>query len=203
MDYAAFGQTVITVEKNRMLDGLLYRNWHLRDVAWAEDDELKIDLVHHNWMREARNLHRVFGDKVAANVKTTAEKEPFKKIKCRQIVIPEDEYDQSVEKKGRTNRMPFCSILIDVENETILEEVPQPRHVVRDPALADGVGLALRLFAGDGGGASRRAHAAGDDADAAGSRAEARRSAAEGHQGCSDRQRQSICRLDLLGRQRI
>jgi hypothetical protein len=127
MDYAAFGQTVITVEKNAMLDGILYRNWHLRDVAWAEDDELKINLVHHNWMREARNLHRAFGDKAAAAVKSAAEKEPFKKIKCRQIVIPEDEYDQSVASKGRTNRMKFCSILIDVENETILEEVPQPR----------------------------------------------------------------------------
>src|SRR5262245_3698420 len=126
-DYVTFGQSVFTVERNRMLDGALYRNWHLRDVAWAEDEELKINLIHHNWHREARNLARMFPGKVHGSVKTAAEKEPFKEIRCRQIVIPEDEYDQSVARKGRKNRMPFCSILIDVENQVILEEVPAPR----------------------------------------------------------------------------
>jgi hypothetical protein len=127
LDYVAFGQTVITIEPNRMLDGLLVRNWHLRDIAFAENEELKVDTIHHKWLREARALARMFPDKIAANVKTIAGKEPFKKVNCRQIVIPEDEYDLGVEKKGRHGRMPFCSILIDVDHETILEEVPQPR----------------------------------------------------------------------------
>jgi hypothetical protein len=48
-DFVAFGQTVISVEPNRYLDGILYRNWHLKDVAWCENAELSIDTVHRNW----------------------------------------------------------------------------------------------------------------------------------------------------------
>jgi hypothetical protein len=124
-DYVAFGQTVITVEKNKHLDGALYRNWHLRDVAWQENDELEIDVVHHNWMRQARVLCKMFPKVISQAVRDAAVKAPFQEIKCRQIVLPEDEYDMSVAKKGRSNRLPFNSILVDVENETILEEVPQ------------------------------------------------------------------------------
>jgi hypothetical protein len=40
-DFAAFGQCVISVELNRHADALLYRCWHLRDVAWAENEEGK------------------------------------------------------------------------------------------------------------------------------------------------------------------
>ncbi|MGL9734746.1 MAG: hypothetical protein ACR5LF_00325 [Symbiopectobacterium sp.] len=32
-DYAAFGQSAISVELNRNADGLLYRCWHLLDFA--------------------------------------------------------------------------------------------------------------------------------------------------------------------------
>ncbi|KKK99675.1 hypothetical protein LCGC14_2630380, partial [marine sediment metagenome] len=38
-DWAAFGQAVIYVDTNRAGDTLLYRNHHLRDVAWVENTE--------------------------------------------------------------------------------------------------------------------------------------------------------------------
>lgn len=126
-DFVAFGQTVIQVEPNRYLDGILYRNWHLRDVAWCENSELVIDTIHRNWKLEARALIRLFPDKVSAAVRKVARDEPYREIKCRHIIIPEDEYDLSVEKKGRRNRLPFTSIYIDCENDTILEEVPAKR----------------------------------------------------------------------------
>jgi hypothetical protein len=126
-DFVAFGQTVISAEPNRYLDGLLYRNWHLKDIAWCENDELVIDIIHHNWQREARALIKMFPDKVDGKVKKLARDEPYREIKCRRIILPEDEYDLSVEKKGRRNRLPFTSILIDCEHDTILEEVPAKR----------------------------------------------------------------------------
>jgi hypothetical protein len=126
-DFVAFGQTVISVEPNRYLDGILYRNWHLKDVAWCENAEMQIDTVHRNWQLEARQLQRMLPDKVASDVKKLARNEPYREIKCRHIIIPEDEYDLPVEKKGRRNRLPFTSILIDVEHDTILEEVPAKR----------------------------------------------------------------------------
>ena len=126
-DFVAFGQTVISVDPNRYLDGILYRNWHLKDVAWCENAELIIDLVHRNWQLEARSLVKLFPDKVAAAVRKMVRDEPYREIKCRHIIIPEDEYDLSVEKKGSRNRLPFTSIYIDCENDTILEEVPAKR----------------------------------------------------------------------------
>ena len=55
-DFAAFGQCVISVELNRNADGLLYRCWHLRDVAWAEDAEGDVSEVHRKWKPRARDL---------------------------------------------------------------------------------------------------------------------------------------------------
>jgi hypothetical protein len=126
-DFVAFGQTVISVDPNRYLDGILYRNWHLKDVAWCENAEMVIDTIHRNWQLEARQLQRLFPDKVAGDVRKLARNEPYREIKCRHIIIPEDEYDLSVEKKGRRNRLPFTSIYIDTEHDTILEEVPAKR----------------------------------------------------------------------------
>lgn len=126
-DFVAFGQTVISVDPNRFLDGILYRNWHLKDVVWCENSELVIDTIHRNWQLEARALLRLFPEKVAGDVRKLAKNEPYREVKCRHIIIPEDEYDLSVEKKGRRNRLPFTSIYIDVEHDTILEEVPVKR----------------------------------------------------------------------------
>ncbi len=127
-DFVAFGQTVISVDPNRYLNGVLYRNWHLRDVVWCENAELQIDTVHRNWKLEARSLVKLFPKAEGIEkIRKIAEKDPYREIKCRHIIIPEDEYDLSVEKKGRTKRMPFTSIYIDIENDTILEEVPAKR----------------------------------------------------------------------------
>jgi uncharacterized protein (DUF1778 family) len=126
-DFVAFGQTVISVDPNKYLDGVLYRNWHLKDVAWCENSELVIDLIHRNWQLEARQLIKLFPDKVSSAVRKLAREEPGREVKCRHIIIPEDEYDLSVSKKGSRNRLPFTSIYIDIEHDTILEEVPAKR----------------------------------------------------------------------------
>jgi hypothetical protein len=41
-DFAAFGQCAISVEMNKLANGLLYRCWHLRDMVWQENEEGKI-----------------------------------------------------------------------------------------------------------------------------------------------------------------
>jgi hypothetical protein len=126
LDFVAFGQTVIGVEPNRYLDGVLYRTWHLRDVVWCENAELVIDTVHRNWMLESRAFSQLF-PKTASKAIALSRKEPYRELKCRHIILPEDEYDLSTAKKGRTNRLPYTSIYIDIENDEILEEVPAKR----------------------------------------------------------------------------
>ena len=125
-DFAAFGQAVISVEPNKMLNGMLFRCWHLRDVAWLEDENLIINLVHRKYNMQARNIVRMFKGKpegaISQKVVDLLEKEPATEIKCHHIVMPDDEYDLSRAKNPKRHK--FISIHIDVENDTILEEVP-------------------------------------------------------------------------------
>lgn len=124
-DFATFGQAVISIDPNSEYSGLLYRAWHLRDVAWCEDDELKINEVHHNWCLGSRFLVKKYKGKVAEVVNTAAEKEPYKEIKCRRVVMPADDYDYRQEKGKR--KLPYIAIDIDCDNDKILDERPVKR----------------------------------------------------------------------------
>lgn len=125
-DFVAFGQTVISVDQNMYGDGLLYRNWHLKDVAWCENAELRIDTIHRNWQLEARMLVKLFPKTVSPQVTKLVKTEPYREIKCRHIVIPADQYELEKQPRNR-DRFPFVSLYIDCEHDTILEERPAKR----------------------------------------------------------------------------
>jgi len=117
-DYAGFGQCVIQVSLNQTRNGLLYRCWHLRDVAWCENDEGQIDTIHRNWNPCARDLVKKFPTTVDQKVRDLLDKEPYREVRCRHIVMPSEAY--AGEKRYKS---PYVSIYIDVENQTVLEEV--------------------------------------------------------------------------------
>lgn len=125
-DFATFGQCVIQPSQNATADGLLFRSWHIRDVAWCENASLEVDTVHRDWKIEARALIRLFPKTVSKTVQEAAKKEPYKLIKCRHIVIPSDQYDYTDPDKKPKRSFPFVSIYVDCENDTVLEEVPAP-----------------------------------------------------------------------------
>jgi hypothetical protein len=123
-DFATFGQCVIQIEPNRNLDGLLYRCWHLRDIAFCENVELVIDVVHRNWQIEAREMARLFPKTTAPAILTTLDKDPYREVKCRHIIIPFDQYDYTYKAEKPRRNAPYISIYVDAENDVILEEVP-------------------------------------------------------------------------------
>lgn len=116
-DFATFGGGVISVDVNRRDTALLYRNWHLRDVAWEEDAYGQICAVHRNWKPTVSQLCRYFPAKVHEKIKERLEKEPHEKVDVRHIVIRSDEYD------GPGFRQPWASLYIDLENDHAMEEV--------------------------------------------------------------------------------
>lgn len=117
-DFAAFGQCVISVEVDWSTTALLYRCWHLRDVAWCEKYNGTIGDIHRNWCPDVRTLVAIFGkDKLHANVVKQIDKTPYNTVKCRHIVIPADTYEG--DKKYRT---PYVSIYIDLENNHLISE---------------------------------------------------------------------------------
>jgi hypothetical protein len=123
-DFATFGQCVISIDPRQNLDGLLYRAWHLRDTAWCENAELEIDTLHRNWNAELRTLFALFPNTVKASLKSELSKNPYREVKCRHILLPADDYD--LKQDGGKKKLPFVSIYIDCENETILEEKAVP-----------------------------------------------------------------------------
>jgi hypothetical protein len=118
-DFAAFGQPVLSLEVDWSTTALLYRCWHLRDVAWCEKYNGTIGDIHRNWNPDVRTLHAIFGkDKLHANVTKQLDKTPYNTIRCRHIVIPTDVYEG--DKKYRT---PYVSIYIDLDNNHLISEV--------------------------------------------------------------------------------
>lgn len=125
-DFCAFGNAVITrdvVDFSHML----YRTWHLRDVAWEESYTGQINLINFNWSPQARQMVEQFKNSktgtIAPNVVNLAnsnDEQAFKEIKCRRIILPADDYDLPA---ARTRGRPWVSVYVDIENETILEEV--------------------------------------------------------------------------------
>ena len=116
-DFASFGGAVLSTEVNWRDESLLYRSWHLRDVAWAEDSYGQIDQVHRAWKPTAMQLNQMFQGKVSPKVKDCLDKEPYKPIASRHIKVPahlfSDKYKQ-----------PWVSLHIDIENEFLMLEEP-------------------------------------------------------------------------------
>ena len=115
-DFATFGQAIISVRLTRELDRLMYRTWHLRDVAWQENDEGVINFVARKWRPNARTLVRLFGDKCDQKIRDAEKKDPFTEFDCLHIVCEADMYD---EKTG----MPYWSIYYDCTHNKPLEAV--------------------------------------------------------------------------------
>jgi len=116
-DFAAFGQTAISIRLNQQRTGLLYRCFHLRDMVWMEDDAGNIILVARKMMKWDKDLYDKFGDKNHSSVKKNATKKPFNETKCYHIMIAADYYDESA------NGKPWFSIYHDVDHNTTLESI--------------------------------------------------------------------------------
>lgn len=115
-DFAAFGQCVISREIDWQTQTLLYRCWHLRDVAWTERQNGQIGEVHRKWKPEIGYLKKRFKGKLHQTVEGC--KDGFKEIDCRHVVIPTEDYES--DKKFRT---PYVSVYLDAENNHVMEEV--------------------------------------------------------------------------------
>lgn len=119
-DFATFGNGALRYGPNAMRDGLLFRNYHLRDCAWSENGEGKVDVMHRNWNPTARQLKQFFKNSISQEVQKACEKDPEKTFKCRHVVMPSRLYEYK-SKGGK--EFPFASLFIECESETVLEEV--------------------------------------------------------------------------------
>lgn len=120
-DWAAFGQCVLETDINRNDPRLVYQSWHLRDVAWTEDQYRAIDRVDRKWKPTVAMAMRMFGARNDPKVKEAYEKSPQNKLNFLRIVMKSDAY-----REDKKWRFPWVSIWIDTENAHVLEEVAIP-----------------------------------------------------------------------------
>ncbi len=119
-DFAAFGGCCISVE---LMNGntLLYRCWHLRDLAWCENEQGKIGMTFRKWKPSVMELRRLFnkpGAELHPSVQQKYEQNPMTEIDVWHIVIESHLWD------GDTKGLPYVSIYYDVTHEKIIEETP-------------------------------------------------------------------------------
>lgn len=112
-DFAAFGGCAISTEVNRRDTALLYRCWHLRDMAWAEDSYGQLSFITRNWKPTVSELCAYFPGKVHVKIANRLTKDPDACVSVRHIVCRNED---------ARFRQPWLSLFIDCENDHILEE---------------------------------------------------------------------------------
>ena len=117
-DFACFGQNVISVELNRHYSALLYRCWHLRDVAWMENQDGEICFVARKWKPACKDLCALFPGKVDKKVEDMKRKTPFKEVNVMHMIVEAEMYDDDARGK------PRWSIYYDCDHNKIIEATP-------------------------------------------------------------------------------
>lgn len=126
-DFVTFGQSVKSIELNKERDALLYRCWHLRDVAWAANYKGQVAIIHRKAKVTVMEFCDEFPEYSAKNekIQKRLKKDPYGLIEYRHIVMPSDMYDYKnpLQEKGVHIKHPYISIHVDVENEQVISEV--------------------------------------------------------------------------------
>lgn len=128
-DYTTFGQYVMSVEVSMETLTLLYRTWHLKDVAWCENENGDIDVIHRKWRPTARELKRMFKDKVHEKVAKLADSKPYDVVNCEHVVMDINYYDngrllEPYKNMKAHDRPKWASAYIDMDNGQIMSELP-------------------------------------------------------------------------------
>lgn len=127
-DYATFGQGILSVEAIVSKAQLLYRNWHLRDVAWCTNAYGEIDIVSRKWEDcTAKDCVKFFPKTVHQKVRDMVEqnngKAAYDHVKIRHIVVRSEDYDGPY--GGPRAKLPYVGIFLDPVNKVVLEEMPR------------------------------------------------------------------------------
>lgn len=118
-DFSTFGQAALQTTLNSTATGVLYRCWHLRDVAWVEDQNGAVSTVYRRWKPSVRLLANLFGkDKLHPDDQLKLEKDPYAEVTIWHVILPSSECEY-----GTKETKPFKSVYLDVAHKKIIEEV--------------------------------------------------------------------------------
>jgi len=121
-DFALTGQCCISREINWRGRGphLLYRCWHLRDVAWSEMADLTIGEIYVKWKPTIKELKEL-NMNLHHNIEKKKTNVNLAKTDCMRLVVSTDIY------KGQTHQgegYPWMLVYLDTLNAHIMAEYP-------------------------------------------------------------------------------
>lgn len=142
-DYATFGNAVGSVEESPTLNGLRFRNWHLRDCAWLENFDGVVDTMFRRFQTTPRNLVTEAKKRkwdLSPKVTERLEKEPNSKIECMHVQMPLLNYDPI-----KKSKFEWVSLWFDMTNREVMgrREVPEFSYFVDRWVLLDGSQYAI------------------------------------------------------------
>jgi hypothetical protein len=118
-DFTAFGQCVISreIDWSKERPHLLYRCWHLRDVAWREGYDGRVNEIHIRWKPRIEELQELAkrGFVLHQKVASQAGKDAMATVNCRRIMLPTELCH------GTGKLHPWMMLYIDVDNELLMK----------------------------------------------------------------------------------
>ncbi len=130
-DYAVFGGAAISVNLSTDRTKLVYKAWHLRDMAWSTNWDGTIDRQYRKWDARASEVYSMFKNvrgatvpkAVMDNIKNGRFEAMHKITHCvRPNIGVEDDYKPQ---RNIPNSVPFVGTYISEDGSIILE---QPEH---------------------------------------------------------------------------
>lgn len=116
-DLWAFGNAVISCEFNRNKNSLLYRCWHLGDMAWVEGFDGDVCEIYRKSKDSAYNLSVQFKGNVSDKVKRMLEKSPHEMVEYYHAVLPVDRYETDAKLTTK-----YVSVFFECETKHVLKE---------------------------------------------------------------------------------
>lgn len=144
-DYAAFGNAILSCEPSRDRSTLLYRSWHIGQVAWGEDEAGFPTPICRKEKMSARELERTFQDAELPSKVRDAAKDPkkqFNEFDVVHVVMPTDQWALFSDKKFR---QPWVSIYILRDGAIVLrsEGIRSKRYIIPRWQTVQGTQYAL------------------------------------------------------------
>lgn len=115
----AFGNGNLFVDEDPV-SGIRYRNVHMSDCFFAEDEMGNIDTVYRQLDLAARQVLRMFDDKDLSDAcRKRGEKQPDERVKILHVIMPRK--DRDLTRRDRKN-LPWFSAYFEVESQHMIEE---------------------------------------------------------------------------------
>jgi hypothetical protein len=127
-DYITFGNGVMSIELNRQASGLLFRTWHMKDMAWWDDENGQVDGVVRKEDIALYKMAQYYGEENMPKAHQKKLKDhPFHEVPIHHFDITSSMYGDP-----QLERFPRVLLTLDLQTETIMEigGSMHPRYIV-------------------------------------------------------------------------